>query len=50
MDNRHPHQFKKNLIHSEIKVMREVYTNPDIIIKPADNGGSIVVMNTEDYI
>ena len=30
--------------------MRDLYKNPDITIKPADKGGSIVIMNTEDYI
>ena len=30
--------------------MRELYTNTDIVIKPADKGGSIVIMNTIDYI
>ena len=30
--------------------MRDVYKNPHITIKPGDKGGSIVIMNTEDYI
>ena len=30
--------------------MRDLCKNPDITIKPADKGGSIVIMNTEDYI
>ena len=30
--------------------MRELYTNTDIVIKPADKGGSIVIMNTIDYV
>ena len=30
--------------------MRDLYKKPDITIKPADKGGSIVIMNTEDYI
>ena len=41
---------KKNLKKKEYQAMRELYTNTDIVIKPADKGGSIVVMNTIDYI
>ena len=29
--------------------MRDLYNNPDITVKPADKGGSIVIMNTDDY-
>ena len=42
--------LKKNLKKQELKAMRELHTNKDIVIKPADKGGSIVIMNTTDYI
>ena len=43
-------KLKKNLKKQELKAMRELHTNRDIVIKPADKGGSIVIMNTTDYI
>ena len=30
--------------------MRDLYNNPNITIKPADKGGSIVIMNTTNYV
>ena len=41
---------KKNLSHKGLQAMRDLYSNPDITIKPADKGRSIVIMNTTDYI
>ena len=34
----------------QMKILRKLYKQPDIIIKPADKGSSIVVMDTQDYI
>ena len=41
---------KKNLTYKEYQAMSGLYKNPDITIKPADKGGSIVIMNTVDYV
>ena len=43
-------KFRKNLKKQEFQAMRELYTNNNIVIKPADKGGSILIMNTTDYI
>ena len=40
---------KKNLPQKQIQAMRDLHNN-NIIIKPADKGGSIVIMNKADYI
>ena len=39
-----------NLPQKELHAMRELHSNRDVIIKPADKGGGIVIMNTTDYI
>ncbi|GFR58486.1 hypothetical protein ElyMa_000031600 [Elysia marginata] len=38
-----------NLILDEKTALKELKTNTDIIIKPADKGGAVVVMNTTEY-
>ena len=43
-------KVKKNLKKEEYQTMRQLYMNNDIVIKPADKGGSTVIMNTLDYI
>ena len=37
---------KKNLPQKQLQAMRDPHNNRNIIIKPADKGGSIVIMNT----
>ena len=39
-----------NTTKQERKAMRSLKRNQDIIIKPADKGGAIVILNREDYI
>ena len=41
---------KKSLKKQEYQAMRELYNNNDIVMKPVDKGGSIVIKNTTDYI
>ena len=45
-----PKKTFSNLRNEEKKGLRELESNKDIIIKPADKGGAVVVMNTTDYI
>ena len=39
-----------NITKKERQALRSLRTNPDIIIKPADKGGAIVIWKKEDYI
>ena len=34
----------------QVKILQNLYKDKDIIIKPADKGSSIVILNTKDYI
>ncbi|XP_075188782.1 uncharacterized protein LOC142279151 [Anomaloglossus baeobatrachus] len=38
-----------NLTHSQRKALTELQSYPDIVIKPADKGGNIVVMSSDKY-
>ena len=42
------HPDRKSLQH--ISILQTLRKDPDIIIKPADKGSSLVIMNTQDYI
>ena len=55
--------FKTNLLHSKIKkktsdnltkdqrmILKSLSDNPEIVIKKADKGSAVVVMNTKDYL
>ena len=41
---------KKNLKKEEYQAVRELYNNNDIVIKTADKGGSIVIIDATDNI
>lgn len=41
--------FKKNLTRAEMSAMKKIKSNTDIIVKNADKGGMVVVLNREDY-
>ena len=41
---------KQNVSKEEISALKRLQTNRNIVIKPADKGGSIVIMNKSDYI
>ena len=43
-------KFKRNLKKEEWTAITTLRNNRDIVIKPADKGGNIVIMNREDYI
>jgi len=43
------HHVKPNLNPKQLHTIKELRNNPDIIIKPADKGGAIVVMDTCNY-
>ena len=42
--------FKKNLKKDEFRAIQTLADNTNIVIKPADKGGKIVILNKEDYI
>lgn len=49
LDNHH-HSNKDNLTVNERKAIKTLRSNYDIVIKPADKGGTIAVMDTVDYV
>ena len=43
-------KFWNNLDNDQRKALLDLANDPSITIKPADKGGSIVIMNTDDYV
>ena len=41
---------RNNLTPNERKALKELCNNKDIIIKPADKGSAVVIMQREDYL
>lgn len=39
-----------HLDQSQLKALSSLKNNPDIVVKPADKGGNIVILNTSQYI
>ena len=48
--SRHNQFQHNNLNKHERKALMRLHDNNNIIIKPADKGGTTVILNTEDYI
>ena len=48
-DNRH-HDTPRNLAASQYKAIRSLRTNTEIVVRPADKGGCVTLLNTQDYI
>ncbi|XP_072414187.1 uncharacterized protein [Chiloscyllium punctatum] len=44
-----PHKVEQDITHSQRNAIHTLKTNHNIVIKPADKGGAIVIQNRTDY-
>ena len=49
MYNTKPSKIADNLSKHEREALQKLITHTDIVIKPADKGKAVVVLDTEDY-
>ena len=45
-----PRPRKRNIETTQLKALRELSANNNIVIKSADKGGTTVIMNRADYV
>ena len=50
LNSKIPHASKPNLTREQMCSLREQSENPEIVIKKADKGSAVVLMNTTDYL
>ena len=41
---------KRNINNDQAKAVKELSSNVDIVIKPADKGGATIIQNRSDYV
>ena len=50
MNKAKKHRVKPNLTNCQLKSIQDLAKDPDIVIKKADKGNAIVIMDTKDYL
>lgn len=49
IEKRRPPPHKRNFTAKDREIIASLQSDENIVIKPADKGGAIVIMNTQDY-